>query len=229
MRIYSKVRRSGFTLLELLAVMAVMAIMTTIGTMGYFAAVKGAAARGTLEHLTQAISFARQTAIMQGRRVYVVFGPTKEDDWFAVCKEDGMLTYCSGGLIGDEYADWNDFVGGTNMMVFNLTTRPVDTGEVVSASVEMVFGISQVILKVQPMGTFSAANQLYGWEVMPRRALARGLYFEKAYDPIIFEPDGSTEEGGQIRIHEAATGKITVQVDVSAGTGFVTATLDPSS
>jgi prepilin-type N-terminal cleavage/methylation domain-containing protein len=238
--------RRGFTLLELLTVMAIMAIVSSIAVMGYFGAMRGSGARSAADHMTQSISLARQTAIMQGKKVMVVFGQDATNGWYQLCQAQGVVSYLSGATyIGDEYADWSDLTNARNMVVYDLSTVPVNYGVAINVltqymsppavAVPMWLWMMQFNPSSNP-SPFTAVGQTYGWPIYPKTSLAKGLQFGNgvppspgdAPPPILFNPDGSSQSAHTIDVFESINlGRAAVRITVEAGSGFVTANLNP--
>ncbi|MDD4870367.1 MAG: prepilin-type N-terminal cleavage/methylation domain-containing protein [Kiritimatiellae bacterium] len=224
--------RKGFTLLELLTVMAIMAIVSSIAIMGYFAAVRGSGTRSAIEHMTQMISLARQTAIMQGKKVIVVFGQDRTNGWYSLCRAEGAITSVSSGYITDEYADWSDLETVTNMAIYNLTNceENRDPKEGIVTYVSSTLDANGDVvwhMQVEPQNLFSSDGQLYGWPLYQRTTLARGLQLEDSYltvpAPITFLPTGQAREERTIRIYEKINvgGTPVATIRVRRETGFV--------
>ncbi|MBN1556511.1 MAG: GspH/FimT family pseudopilin [Lentisphaerae bacterium] len=66
-------RRTGFTLLELLTVMAIMGIIMASGAAAFFGMGTGSRMRGTVNNLRSAISLARQQAVLKGQPLALRF------------------------------------------------------------------------------------------------------------------------------------------------------------
>jgi len=219
--------RKGFTLLELLTVMAIMAIVSTIATMGYFAIMRGSASRGVVEHMTQMLSLARQTAIMQGKKVYVIFDQDRTNSWYAVCRVEGVAdSGSSGQWLYDDYADWSDMQSNKvlNATIYNLTT--LHSGTVKESKPD---GLRA---EASNGGGMFSEGDIYGWAVYPVISLARGMQYGKTINdkpfPVIFNPDGSCQNGGGIEIYEKINlGKAFCAITINSGTGLLTVDMDP--
>jgi prepilin-type N-terminal cleavage/methylation domain-containing protein len=119
----TRLRRDGFSLLELLAVMSIMALLSTLAVTSYFGAVRGMSIRSAKRHFENALVQARQRACIDGARVSLIAfneiasyesdGITVKDmaACFVVCKEIGRISFVSGTYLFDEYADLKQLFG----------------------------------------------------------------------------------------------------------------------
>jgi len=194
----------GFTLIELLTVLAVMVVLAAIVVMGYFGTTRGLAAKSAGEHLAQSLNLARQCAIMQNKKVSVVFGQDASNSWYSICKIEGRITYKSGNYCGDEFGDWS---GWTNTVIYNLDTA--QTGMVQGVKSDTISGVNMWIGLVFP-DIFPGTGCEYALELYPRTLLPRGLQFNKNVSTpitqIIFNSTGaSVDKDGN---HVPATIKI---------------------
>lgn len=120
----------GFTLIELIVVIGLMALLSTISIGGYFAASRGMAARGVMQDTASIIRQAMQVCLIDQVPTAVLFSNRrqnkKEEGGEAygsavAIKMAGRISYIatsgktstgqslpvSGGLLIDEFADWN--------------------------------------------------------------------------------------------------------------------------
>ena len=225
--------RKGFTLLELLSVMAIMGIISTIAIMGYFAVMRGVGARSAAEHLSQVVLLARQSAIMQGKKTYVIFDQDETNSWYSVCRYEGVVTGSFNQWMFDDFADWSDpenqkrFMGAT---IFNLSSIPFRYGMVMDASDNKLMALEYVT-----SNNFFSVGDVYGWELYPPVSLPRGMQFTKNLNvvipPIIFKPDGSAQNFVEIEIYEKIklSGFPSCTIQVEPTTGFVTVDLAPGT
>lgn len=127
----------GFTLVELIVVIGLMALLSTISIGGYFAASRGMAARGVVQDTTSIIRQAMQTCLIDQVPTAVLFlnrrQNTKAENGEAfgtaiAVKMAGRISYVAqngaktsdgkslsvggGGLLIDEFADWNQAYSG---------------------------------------------------------------------------------------------------------------------
>jgi len=215
----------AFTLLELLTVMGIMMIIAAIVVGSYFNMTRGAGMRSALSHLRSTLQFARQTAIMNGKKTYVIFGQNSTNAWYVTCRHEGTGNG-SGTALTDEYTDWSTVEKGTT--IYNLDT-----------------GMNSVITKIPPEtspGQIQTTNSIpsmwgapglhrYGWEIHPRTYLPRGFQFGSGTSPgappvtIIFNGDGTTRSTPyEITIYEKIhpqSGDPHGKVVVAGLTGFV--------
>ncbi len=123
--------RGGFSLVELIVVIGLMALLSTISIGGYFAASRGMTARGVVQDTASIIRQAMQTCLIDQVPTAVLFcnrrQNRKSEDGEAygtaiAIKMAGRISYIansggktaagqalpvSGGLLVDEFADWN--------------------------------------------------------------------------------------------------------------------------
>lgn len=108
----TRVRTTGFTLVELLVVIAFLGIMLLIGSFSYVSSVKNANNVGFVEELAQDINKARSTAMAKGVRTQIVFTSANT---YSVSKLDAAGNPVSPPLGGDTNA--------------NVTMSGIDAGD----------------------------------------------------------------------------------------------------
>lgn len=189
-------RRMGFTLLELLTVMGIMLIMAAIAVGSYFSIIRGSGMRSALSHLRSTFLFARQTAIMDGKKTYVIFGQNSTNAWYVTCRHEGTATAGSTYYLKDEYTDWRCRVVEDETTIYNL-----DTGA--NSLINNILSTTEITTS-DPMWE---ADSRYGWEIHSRRYLPRGFQFGYGTGSppvtVIFNGDGTTRsEPYSITIYE---------------------------
>jgi type II secretory pathway pseudopilin PulG len=116
-------RKAAFTLVELMVVIGLMALLGTVSVTGYFAAVRGMTERAAMQDTISIIRQAMQVCLIDQTPTAVLFynrqTQTKqegesEDDLKAssvgtavAIKMAGRISYISGDILVDEFADWN--------------------------------------------------------------------------------------------------------------------------
>jgi len=214
MRVNAGSWRTGFTLLELLFVMAIIAIIAAMTTIGYFANVKAMANKSAVLHLTRNLDFARQTAVMQGRSIYVIFDQDGTNAWYSICRKEGEITRKSGPYYLDVYGDLSGISAG--LKVYNLDTG--ESGLVTTNVSQAPFGWG---MSIDP-DIFNGQMASYGWEICQRVHLPRGFRFG---DGTRIKGDGKTPET-VIFTSEGTTGLSDIRIDIvdiakaSTGAGF---------
>jgi len=78
-RAHARLRRGGFTLLELLTVIAIMAVIMGATTAAYFGLGRGARLRGAVTTLRSSIALTRQQAILKGQTLRLEFSEPSTD------------------------------------------------------------------------------------------------------------------------------------------------------
>ncbi|MBN2301710.1 MAG: prepilin-type N-terminal cleavage/methylation domain-containing protein [Lentisphaerae bacterium] len=203
------IRKTGFTILELLVVMVIMAIMMGVAISSNFGITRGMEFRSAVDHLRSTVLHARQTAILTGREIYVVFDQQETNANYTICQYEGTVTDIGAGgapsrVFVDEFSDLSNMA--SNSVIFNLSNLD-------NPSLRRT-----VIYTVEDMGGWYAATtsnsvwrvgDKYGWQIFPDTSLPRGYKFGNG-DPnytvptVKFKPDGSTDQDFEIDICEAA-------------------------
>ena len=114
--------RAAFTLVELMVVIGLMAMLGTVSVTGYFAAVRGMTERAAIQDTISIIRQAMQVCLIDQTPTAVLFynrqtqagKDATSDDLKAssvgtavAIKMAGRLSYVSGDILVDEFADWN--------------------------------------------------------------------------------------------------------------------------
>ena len=217
-------RNSGFTLIELLTVMAIMMIIAGIAVASYFAMTRGTAGRSAVAHLRSTLLLARQAAVMNGHRTYVLFDEGGVVPSYAVCMEDGRVTRkgsftgVAGTWISDTYADWSDLPVGA--VIYNLTGY--ESFAITAVTNHSTHGW---LLATANMNQWHTDDR-YGWEIMPRVMFPRGYaLIPPEDDVVIFKPDGTVPHATydlEIGVEELVGTNYQAKVVVKKLTGFVT-------
>ena len=225
-------KRRGFTLIELLVVMAIMGIMAGIGVASYFELIRGTAVRSAVSHLSDTLSLARQMAVMNGKRVYVVFGREPKDAgqpekpaWYAVCRHEGTGAGASGGrVLRDRFGYFEEEIVGAR--IYNVSSP----GNVRWSAIEEVPATGDQLKTEESI--WRNGDNKYGWEINPRTYLPKGIQFGDGTDSdlpsaVVFNADGTTRLNGYRidvveKIHESgASGIRNRRVTVAGLTGLV--------
>ena len=224
----------AFTLIELLTVMAIMVIIATIVMMGYFGTTRGMASKSAAQHISQSLNLARQSAIMQGRKVCVVFGQNRSNSWYSIVLKEGHMYTHDMKKKKDEFSDWST-LAGTTSIVYNLLNGETGTLCNITNASDTWFGT------LYESSDFNFHDGIpYGFELYPRTMLPKGLQFgsdagapeDHVPEAIMFSAEGFplTLDGLpqtapytlQIveKIHASAGDKC-VEITVNGSTGFV--------
>lgn len=185
--------KRAFTLLELLAVMGIMMIMAAIAVSSYFGMTRGSAMRSAVSHLRSTLLLARQSAIMQGRKTYVIFGQSATNAWYVVCRHEGTATVTPDNYVmGDKYTDLSAL--STNSRIYNL-----DTGVGSKIAEPVIYYPDTKVWAVETEDPIWTGLNKYGWEIYPKTYLPRGFQFGYGVSPatpemIVFNADGTTRD-----------------------------------
>lgn len=226
-------KQAAFTLIELLSVMAIMMIIAGITVASYFGMVRGSATRSAAAHLHSTLLLAKQTAVMNGKEVHVIFSQSETNGWYAMVQKAGKATYVGGAnrRIADIYSDWT-YLGGsgiTNAVVYNLSANP-ERSSPISDYGTFADGTPYIETVNTIWSGFSNPN--YGWEVHPPTYLPAKYQFGAGLNPpapfsVIYRYDGTTAAGSNITIYEKSrsnAGDPHIEIAVAPLTGFVTVT-----
>ncbi len=95
-------RRSGFTILELIAVIGIMAVIATAVVGGFSGMMKGVAHRNASDSVRRALNLARQEACVDGNDAY--FYPV-DVNCYAIVRRAGVVTSSDTGTRDVQYGD----------------------------------------------------------------------------------------------------------------------------
>jgi len=214
--------------------MAIMVIIATIVMMGYFGTTRGMASKSAAQHISQSLNLARQSAIMQGKRVCVVFGQNRSNSWYAIVLKEGHLYTHSGTMKKDEFSDWSGLVGASSIL-YNIENGVTGMLYDVTNAADTWYG------RLREGSGFNFTEGIpYGWELYPTTMLPRGLQFGANVgapetdipDPLMFSPEGfPLNVDGSPRMspyrlqivektHATGSDKC-VEITVKGSTGFV--------
>jgi len=221
-------------MIELLTVMAIIIAMGAVTLVSYFAIVRGSAMKSATGQIRSTLLFARQMAVMEGKRQYVIFGqgPTDTNEmWYIHVSERGALDYVVGAgteqKIGDEYGDFGTLLVGSE--IYNLSKATLPSTVVVAPDSGET--LPSWVVKVSPAIFYKGDR--YGYAVSSMNNLPRGYSFGRGTpslpDPIaiVFGPDGTLRDikgdlqssDQEICLYEVinSTRIITVKIDAPAG------------
>mgnify|MGYP006300727039 CR=1 FL=1 len=211
--------KTGFTLIELLTVMAIGIILMSISTAAYFGMVRSSALGGAVSSVRTVVSLARQHAISNRRRTYIVFdkeasaGGIEGKARMCVCEH--VATHVGGGgttfeaevTIGqeDDYAGCRIFNidRGVYGKAIGSQERYIDTGG--ADSITWSQGDRCALL-------------IHDWVDLPE-----GLVFTNIPGTVLyFRQDGTTPElgGSDFDIHiveQDGDGDVMVRVEAISG------------
>lgn len=166
-------KKRGFTLIELLAVMGIVVLMASIVAGSYFGMMRGAGMRTAVGNLQSSLMVARQRAIMDGKRVYIMFSQTAtQPGEYVLCQMMGQATAPTGGkVLADQ---WNPDLANMypESYVYNLRRG-------LSFKIQEVPVFQQGVapkLIMYDNGAFATGDR-YGFEIQPRQSLPVGFRF----------------------------------------------------
>jgi len=189
--------------------------------------VRGSGVRGAVSNVKAVLTQARQYAITQEKRTYVIFGQAGEVSSMAVCTryaacDAGGATY----VITDDPLPWDtnsvSLVGGTVYNLENGKSGTISRHEKVQGS-----GVSYQVDRldtIQNLGWAPGAG--VGFEAAEQRFLPSGMAFSGG-DPetVIFNADGTTAKGSgvyQVKLEELyVANPQSVTLEVNGLTGWV--------
>jgi type II secretory pathway pseudopilin PulG len=189
-------RCNGFTLLELITVVAIMFMMISISVVSYFGMMKGAGMRNSLSNVRAVLLLARQHAITQQSRVFVVFQQDADRGTLLPVAQAGLveeaISQTEARMAYDLPWITGELVGGE---IFNIDAR--SSGEVKENTRRTirVSGMSGGLNRDWQKG------DRIGFGVADREVLPAGFVFwdgslsPEAPGPpetIVFNPDGTT-------------------------------------
>ncbi len=220
-RAMSKAR--GFTLIELLTVMGIVVIMAGIGMASYFSLTKGIRGSSSAHHLRSTLRFARQVAMLEGRKVVVLLNKESSRCFYVTCSHEGTGKAEAGGL-SDRFGNL-ELNAGQEARIYNL-----DTGE--STIVTRTYTNADFAIVMETSDDIWSGDQNeYGWEVRPVNRLPEGLEWGDEMpgnDRFVFYSDGRAEEGSVVvedTRGSSRTKLFKIEVDP---TGFAEIIMDPS-
>jgi prepilin-type N-terminal cleavage/methylation domain-containing protein len=181
-------RRAGFTLVELMTVISLMLVLMGLAVGGYVGMMRGARLKGAVSQLHNFISVARQQAITQHTRTYVMFEKEPSGASMRLAAQVGLC------FVGDPtsvtaheslpYAE-DALVGG---VVYNLTQK---TAWLITKN-----NGAHVDLGSQVVGSGGwRQGDRIGFPIHEVAHTSEGIVFDKGEDApetIIFKSDGST-------------------------------------
>lgn len=219
--------QKGFTLLELLVVMTIMVIMMGIAVAANFGITRGMAMRSAVDHFRSTLLHARQTAVLTGRKVYVLIDKTGVGS-YSICHHEGTTT----AVGGSNKSFWDDFgdlsVLVSNSVIYNLSQTP-DKRRTLIKSVEYKVQGNKRYYEVFTEDPIWQQDDKYGWMVFPETTLPRGFEFSVAPDHIMFNGDGTSDQLYVVEICEsmrANPGDPLARITVAHLTGFIKVEFD---
>ena len=213
------VRRSGFTLIELMVVIGLMILISSIVISGSFGMTRSASYRGAGNVVFNTLQMARQHACTDGRRVIVAFtidsDVTYEDNALSVVEAAGTVTEGNdkGELVGSYIQDrcshlpegknpgnvWN-LRSGAHFKGFTVSRNKKLTKPIPGGGGQYSYGCTQI--NPGSGSGFKKENwkkgDPYGFQILQSQTLPRGIkigYKSVGASPagklIVFEPDGT--------------------------------------
>ena len=184
-------RCNGFTLLELITVVAIMFMMISISVVSYFGMMKGAGMRNSLSNVRAVLLLARQHAITQQSRVFVVFQQDADRGTLLPVAQAGLveeaLSQTEARMAYDLPWITGELVGGE---IFNIDAR---TSGDVTRNTRRTIQVSGMSGGLYP--EWRKGDRI-GFGVADREVLPAGFVFwdgsPSAPENIVFNPDGTT-------------------------------------
>jgi len=190
-------------------------------------------------HLSQSLALARQSAIMQGKRVFFVFNQDGTNSWYSIIKEAGVVTAApSMSEIQDEYGDLSDL--STNMSIYFFRADSAGDWDMVEATLVSTYSSGSDITNCMNVTAVPGSSpgftpkelDSYGWELYPRTVMPKGIQFgrtgtkDTVPSPVVFNPDGTTPSTSSYAIDVAEKVRVSskdpyTKVSVTPVTGFV--------
>lgn len=207
--------RSAFTLIELLAVMAIMLLLSALVVGGYFGMVRGSAAISARDHLYNSLTLARQRAMMNGTRTYLV---VTDENEYAIVQAAGTISARDNQFLYDDYGDLEN-IEDSRVTLFNMRTGRRYENVLVEQNPPGRFRFT--LPSNPPASHWRESNQTrfdrYGWQVGPTLSLPKGYRFERTDFPfyVAFEPGGHSLSGQTFSMIEeiAASRPLVIEVD----------------
>ncbi len=185
---------SGFTLIELLTVMGIVLIMAGIGMASYFSLTKGIRGSSSAHHLRSTMRFARQVAMLEGRKTVVLLQKESNICFYVTCSHEGTGTEdtAGAGLI-DRFGSLELNAGQTSK-IYNL-----ETGESTTVTRTTTNDAFAIVMETSE-NIWSGSDNEYGWEVRPVNRLPQGLEWSQtpANDRFEFYSDGTATPGSVV-------------------------------
>ncbi len=212
---------SGFTLIELLTVMGIVIIMAGIGMASYFSLTKGIRGSSSAHHLRSTLRFARQAAMLEGRKTVVLLKEESNTCFYVTCSSEGVGKAEAGGL-SDRFGSL-ELNSGQTAKIYNLENgeSTIVTRTYTNDNFEIVMETSDNI--------WSGSHNEYGWEVRPVNRLPEGLQWSETPDNDRFEfySDGTATRGSVVVKDTRGASEIDLfEVEVDAQ-GFAKIVMDP--
>ncbi len=217
----AKRRGEGFTLIELLTVMGIVVIMAGIGIASYFSLTKGIRGSSAAHHLRSTLRFARQIALLDGRKIVVLFNEESNRCSYVTCSHEGTGRAEPGVLI-DRFGNL-ELNAGQSAKIYNLGTgqSTTVTRTYTNADFEVVMETSDNI--------WSGSNNEYGWEVRPVNRLPEGLEWDSRpmNNRFDFYSDGqASADSVSVEDTRGSSSRVLFRIDVDSA-GFAKITMDP--
>jgi prepilin-type N-terminal cleavage/methylation domain-containing protein len=224
-------RNKGFTLIELLAVMAIMLVLSGITAVAYRGFIGSTAMTSAVSQMRQTLQLARQTAIVNGKDVYVVFwqhAPTMSN-WYTTCMFQGYVTDSSNAnQIVDRYNPELATAVQVNSEMFNLSEHTAVFAPVTSVNVIDLplpdFTMSNACMVTTAAGAGWSIDDKYGLEIRKRMQLPRGFVFvQNPPVSVRFKPTGEAEN---VAVGPGSTWRVVIREAVKPA-NIARVTVDP--
>lgn len=217
------VRRSGFTILELIAVIGIIAVLATIVFGGFSGMLQSMARRNASDGLRRAVLLARQEACVRGADTYLFLVDVNK---YVLVTKAGVVTakttgtdqpsYYSkpvqGNWVVDAYADLASAAQTFTVDTTDSQNQDVFKNYESGTVYDMTEGVSAVInwppwsdkatgqwkFGVKDFGGGFKAGNVYGWVSHPVQQLPDGYVFEGSYNG---KGEFSRSEADKIQVH----------------------------
>lgn len=215
-------KNDGFTLIELLTVMGIILVMAGITVASYFTMTKGATASSAAYHVRSALNYARQAAMLEGKKVAVLFKEVDGRPTYLSCTIEGAVEKDVGAIV-DPFGSF-EMEEGLEARIYNLRTGD-------SSDVTKVDYNADYDLVIETGGSWQDGDQ-YGWEVRPANRLPEGLQWASlpVNNRIVFNADGTSETGADqevlVKDTRGGNNEVVFKITVSKS-GFAEVELDP--
>ena len=196
-------KRSAFTLIELIAVMGLIVLLSTMTIGAYFGISRAMAKNSSTQRLAAYLQLARQRASTDSEPVhFITIGSTN----FMIVRPAGVVTKTKG--LTSAFQDHYDRIGAAttnyaDLVLYNLTAiidngqSPSDTGNRGTVQEATIEEPNEQIpfspLQIKYKNFKVAVGDKYGVSAYPEVSLPKGFEFERESQNVVitFNPDGT--------------------------------------